>query len=38
MEEKFLVFFLESKRRESDDNDDSNFEILLRFEETIVAE
>ena len=30
--------FLNLGERESDENDDSNFEILLHFEEAIVAE
>ena len=32
------IFFLNLEERESDENDDSDFEILLHFEETSLAE
>ena len=32
------IFFLNLGEGESDENDDRDFEILLHFEETIVAE
>ena len=38
MEVQVLVIFLNLGVGESDENDDSDSEILLHFEETIVAE
>ena len=38
MEVQFLVFFLNLGEGESDENDDSKFEIFLHFEAVIIAE